>query len=150
MKDITIIENIPDFNPSDIDEIMLSIGWSTKEILEESVDYTTYKIFQGLNYYAIAKVENKTVGVLRAYADRDSFSTTMLESIIVHKEYQRRGIGRALMMAFNEKFAHTTTWAITTIKRDRSAVLFLEKFGFKDNSNFTVCSRKRNKELGEK
>ena len=140
MKNLEIIENYPDLDPSDADEIMLSNGWTTQEILDKNKHNSIYKVLQETDYYALAKIEEKTVGVLRASTD-NGFSTTYLEIIVVHKEYQGKGIGRELMLAFNKNFSHTSIYAVTPIKQDRGAISFLEKFGFRDNENFTVCTR---------
>lgn len=145
IKNLVIVENYPDFKPKDSDEIMLSIGWTTQELVDAAPTHSTYKALQTYDYYSFAQIDGKTIGELRAYTDRDSFATTWLESIIVHKEYQMQGVGRALMQAFHKKYAHTTIWAMATIKRDRSAVEFLKKFGYNDNShNFAVCTKARN------
>lgn len=144
IDDLVIIENYPDFNPKDSDEIMLSIGWTTQELVDKAPVHSSYKALEEYHYYSFAQINKKTIGELRAYTDKNEFATTILESIIVHKDYQNQGIGRALMQAFHKKYAHTTIWAMATIKRDRSAVEFLKKFGYKDNSeNFTVCTKAR-------
>ncbi|WP_172199776.1 GNAT family N-acetyltransferase [Campylobacter sp. RM16188] len=61
-----------------------------------------YDIFRQYDYYALAKLGDKTVGFLQAFSDRDNFATSYLYAISVHKDYQRKGIGRALMTAFNK------------------------------------------------
>lgn len=149
MENFRILENMAKFEPSDLDEIMVSIGCQKPENVDTRTAWAHYNIFRYVDYFVIAKVGDKTVGLLEAFTDRDNAHTSYLYSVIVHKDYQRRGIGRALMEAFNKKFEHTTTWAITPVTADKGAVKFLEKFGFKDNSaNFTVCSRFR-KEAGD-
>jgi len=93
----------------------------------------------------IAKTQGKTVGVLEAFCDRDNFATSYLYCVIVHKDYQRRGIGTALVNAFNKRFAHTTTFVVTPLHKAEGAGEFLQKCGFKDASeHFTIHMRKRN------
>ncbi|QKG29297.1 GNAT family N-acetyltransferase [Campylobacter sp. RM16187] len=144
MENLVIIENSANFDPKDIDEIQLSIGWTEQKYIDAAPLYSHYDMFRSYDYVAIAKIGEKTIGVLHAFSDRDNFATSYLYGIMVHKDYQRKGVGRALMNAFNKRFAHTTTWVVTPISKNRDAVAFLEKFGFIENSkNFTICSRKR-------
>lgn len=148
MKDLVILENSGNFDPADIDEIMLSIGWASKEHARKDMQWAHYDMFRTYDYVAIAKLGNKTIGMLDAFCDRDNFATSYLYSIMVHKDYQRKGVGTALMQAFNKKFKHTTTWVVTPISKGKDAIAFLEKFGFKDNSaNFAVCTRMRDRPL---
>lgn len=148
MKDLVILENSANFSPEDIDEILLSIGWTHEKYVSNDGKWAHYNIFRTYDYVAIAKLGDKTIGMLNAFCDRDNLATSYLYSIMVHKEYQRKGVGTALMQAFNKKFKHTTTWVVTPISKDKEAIAFLEKFGFKDNSaNFAVCSRMRDKPL---
>ena len=146
MENLVILENSANFDPRDIDEIQLSIGWTEQKYVDAAPLWSHYDMFRNFDYVAIAKIGEKTVGVLDAFSDRDGFATTYLYSVMVHKDYQQKGIGTALMEAFNKKFAHTTTWAITPIGKNKDGVPFLEKFGFNQNTeNFTVCWRKRKK-----
>ena len=107
MENLVILENSANFNPRDIDEIQLSIGWTEQKYIDAAPLWSHYDIFRNCDYFATAKIGEKTVGVLEAFADRDNFATSYLSIIMVHKEYQRKGVGRALMNAFNKKFAHT-------------------------------------------
>ena len=150
IKDLVIAENSVDFNPKDIDEIQLSIGWTEQKYIDDKPLWTHYDMHRTYDYVAVAKIGDKAVGILDAFSDRDNFATSYLYSIMVHKDYQKRGIGRALMNAFNKHFAHTTTWAITPISKNKDAVSFLEKFGFNETPNFTVCWRKRDEQEGFK
>lgn len=139
MKSLEIIENVPDFNPKDLDEIMLSIGWSKQEYVARAKDYEHYKVLQCCDYYAFAKIGDKTIGILEAHADRDVYFTTYLSSIVVHKDYQRKGVGTALMKAFRKRFKHTVIWANVPQQKSKGSEKFLAKFGFKDNSkNYKV------------
>lgn len=134
MKDLKIIENIPDFNTKDLDEIMLSIGWTTQENIDKSPDFVQYKVFQSFDYYALAKIGDKTVGILEANSDKDRYFTTYLSSVVVHKDYQRKGIGTSLMQAFSKRYGHTVVWANAPQNRAEGAEEFLAKCGYKDNS----------------
>lgn len=145
LENLEILENCADFNPKDIDKIQLSIGWTEQQYLDLKPDWAIYDVLRNVDYYAIAKINGKVVGILEAFTDRDNKFTSYLYSIMVHKDYQRKGVGSALMKAFNENFSHTTTWVITPKHKADGATNFLEKFGFKDSSeSFTVFSRKRN------
>ena len=140
-----ILENSADFKPSDLDEIMISIGWNTEQNAASVPPHVTYRVWRTYDYVAIAKTQGKTVGVLEAFCDRDNFATSYLYCVIVHKDYQRRGIGTALVNAFNKRFAHTTTFVVTPLHKAEGAGEFLQKCGFKDASeHFTVHMRKRN------
>lgn len=55
IDDVEIIENYPEFNPKDVSDIMLSIGWGTKEILEKVPDHARYHYYQEVDYYLLAK-----------------------------------------------------------------------------------------------
>ena len=133
MKEIVILENSANFNPLDLIAIFESNGYDHSEFSKEASSY--YDNFRNSDYYSIAKINNKTVGFLQAFSDRDNFATSYLYAIAVHKDYQRIGVGRALMHAFNKKFAHTTTWCIRPYKFTGAAE-FLSKFGFEDKSAY--------------
>ena len=57
-----ILENSADFKPSDLDEIMVSIGWDTKQNAASVPPHETYRVWRTYDYVAIAKTQGKTVG----------------------------------------------------------------------------------------
>ncbi|WP_298703536.1 GNAT family N-acetyltransferase [uncultured Campylobacter sp.] len=71
------------------------------------------------------------MGVLEAFCDRDNFATSYLYCVIVHKDYQRRGIGTALVNAFNKRFARTTTFVVTLCTRLRAPENFYKSAALK-------------------
>ncbi|CZE45885.1 GNAT family N-acetyltransferase [Campylobacter geochelonis] len=147
MKNLTIIENSADFKPSDFDEIMLSIGWTTPEIISQTPSYAEYDMFRSYDYYLVAKIGDKAVGILQATCDKDRFDTAYFYCVVVHKEYQRKGVARALLREFNKKFSHTIIRTIMPKNKTDGAALFLAKFGFENISkNYDLYSRSR--ELG--
>ena len=99
MENLVILENSANFDPRDIDEIQLSIGWTEQKYVDAAPLWSHYDIFRNCDYFATAKIGEKTVGVLEAFADRDNFATSYLSIIMVHKDYQKKGVGRALMNA---------------------------------------------------
>lgn len=140
LDELIIVENYPFLKPNDLNEIMISNGFSANDFVLNDTDI--YHKLQTLEYYALAQINEKTIGYLKAHSDRGRFYTALLENVVVHKNYQNQGVGSSLMKVFHKKFAHTTIWAMAMTKRDKSAVKFLEKFGYTDNSkNFTICTK---------
>lgn len=138
MKDLEIIENSLDFKHEDMNDFMKSNGMYIDEI-PEHIRHETLKAY---DYFAIAKVEDKMIGVLEALSDNGN-STTILLFVGVHKDYQRQGVGTALMKAFQDKYGHTTIWAIPTIVHGDGSLKFLSTFGINENKYYTICSKMR-------
>ena len=57
-----ILENSADFKPSDLDEIMISIGWDTEQNAASVPPHETYRVWRTYDYVAIAKTQGKTLG----------------------------------------------------------------------------------------
>jgi Acetyltransferases len=87
----------------DIEEVLAlysSVGWTNytdkPEMLQSALENSLSVLgaFEG----------EKQVGILRAVGD--GHSILYIQDIIVLPEYQRKGIGKALVEAIDEKFSH--------------------------------------------
>ena len=72
-----ILENSADFKPSDLDEIMVSIGWDTEQNAASVPPHETYRVWRTYDYVAIAKTKARPWGCWRRFAT----ATTSLRAI---------------------------------------------------------------------
>lgn len=86
-------------------ELFLSVGWG------EIADYDAEKwqvILEGTHTAVTAYDGDRLVGMARFSCDEGH--ETHLYEIAIHPEYQRRGIGRKIMLRANEIFADTSIY----------------------------------------
>ena len=138
MKNLEIIENSLDYSHEDMNDFMKSNNMYIDEIPES----VRHEVLNSYDYFAIAKVDGKMVGVIEALSN-NGYSTTILLFVGVHKDYQRQGIGTELMKTFQAKYGHTTIWAIPTIVHGDGSLKFLSTFGINKNKYYTICSSMR-------
>jgi GNAT superfamily N-acetyltransferase len=86
-------------------QLMEAVGWGT--------DYTDALVQRSLAAYpfiAHARASNgDMVGYVSAFSD-GAFST-MLGELVVHPQWQRQGIGRALLQAVEKRYPHVPVYA---------------------------------------
>jgi len=138
MKNLEIIENSLDYNHEDMNEFVKSNNMYIDEIPEK----VRHEVLKSYDYFAIAKLDGKMVGVIEALSN-NGYSTTILLFVGVHKDYQRQGIGTELMKALQSKYGDTTIWAIPTIVHGDESLKFLSTFGINENKYYTICSKMR-------
>lgn len=138
MTAVTITEN-PEATDSlceGVASLYASIGWGE--------GYTTESIRAALphtDHYLVALNEKGgVIGLLRAFTD--GVFVTWLGECAVARAYQQRGVGKGLMKAFLEKFAHTSIYLEAFTENRR----FFETCGMRGNTGLAAFSRKKMKE----
>lgn len=119
-------------SPFDAIELYVAVGWG------EQAKYDVAMWQNVLNATPIlitAYAEDKLVGMLRALSD--GFHETHLSDIVVHPDYQRRGIGKQMMQKFITMQSHTGIY-IDGLSQNRA---FFEACGFTVKEHMFVASR---------
>ena len=82
-----------------------------------------------------AYVEEKLAGIIRVVGD--GYSIVYMQDLIVHPDYQKKGIGTALINAIFEKYQNVYQIVLLS---DEDNVGFYEKTGFKKVSDMGCCT----------
>lgn len=82
-----------------------------------------------------AYVEEKLAGIIRVVGD--GYSIVYIRDLIVHPDYQKKGIGTALINAIFEKYQNVYQIVLLS---DEDNVGFYEKTGFKKVSDMGCCT----------
>lgn len=121
------IEEYRTFDLAEIMALYASVGWTSytqrPEMLEEAYrnSLLTLAAYEG----------EALVGVLRAVGD--GASIVFIQDILVAPEYQRRGIGRALMEAVMARYPAVYQMELLTDDTEKTAS-FYQAMGFQDVS----------------
>ena len=79
---------------------------------------------------------DKPVGIIRAVGD--GYSILFIQDILVHPDYQRRGIGTALMKALLDRYPHAYQIELVTDNTEKT-IAFYKSFGFHNLSDIGCC-----------
>ncbi len=96
-----------------------------------------------------ASVDGRIVGSVRAYVEGD---TCHLGRLVVHPDFQRRGIGRRLMHEIERRFAHVQRFELFTGHASTPALRLYEGLGYNEfkrkalDTHILVFLEKRNHE----
>ena len=116
-------------------ELYTAVGWvayisdERREGLEKAIANSSFVVS--------AWVDDTLVGLARVLSD--DVSICYLQDILVHAEYQRRGIGERLINACLERYRHVRSKVLLTDDEERQR-LFYEKAGFRDTRDLTHAS----------
>ena len=80
--------------------------------------------------------DEKLVGLIRCVGD--GHTIVFIQDILVYPEYQRRGIGTALMKAVLEKYSHVYQIELATDNTEKT-IAFYKSFGFHNLSDIGCC-----------
>ncbi len=123
---------IREYNDIDMDEILAlysSVGWT---------NYTSNPSMLESSYHNSLKIlaawsGGKLLGIIRAVGD--GFSIVYIQDIIVFPEYQRRGIGRRLIMSLDELYSGVYQKVLMTENTPKT-VKFYESCGFSPSDKY--------------
>ena len=116
-------------------------GYNEEEILGlyESVGWTNYTdkpemlrnaYLNSLKIYG-AYVDDKLVGIIRAVGD--GFSVLFIQDLLVHPEFQRKGVGTLLLKKVLCEYDSVYQKHLITEDTEKT-ILFYKSLGFVDNS----------------
>ncbi|MFC2082479.1 GNAT family N-acetyltransferase [Candidatus Bipolaricaulota bacterium] len=107
-----------------------AVGWGAYTNEERREDL--HKAVENSSYVVSAWEGEKLVGLARGLSD--DVSIFYLQDILVHPEYQRRGIGEQLLQACLDRYAHVRSKVLMTDDEVRQR-LFYEKAGFRNSKD---------------
>lgn len=76
------------------------------------------------------------LGLIRAVGD--GYSIVFVQDILVFPEYQRKGVGSALLQALLDKYSHVRQIELATDNTLKN-IAFYKKMGFREMSEIGCC-----------
>lgn len=102
-----------------------AVGWEAYTQNTESLK----RAFSNSTYVLIAKIDECVVGLARSISDEVSIH--YLQDILVHPEFQKKGIGRKLLNLMLDRFENVRTHMILTDDEEKQ-LKFYESHGYKN------------------
>lgn len=120
------------YEESQILPLYQAVGWSNyytrPEMLRNAYAHSLYAL--------AAYEEDRLVGVIRCVGD--GHSVVLIQDILVLPEYQRRGIGTALMRSVLERYAHVYQIQLATDNTEKTKA-FYRSLGFRALDEMGCC-----------
>lgn len=126
------------YHASEILDLYNSVGWFayTKEpsVLERAFEHSllTLAAYDGRNL----------IGMIRTVGDGETI--VFIQDLLVHPQYQRKGVGSALVRAAAEQFRNVRQIQLTTDDTTQT-VVFYKSLGFLPHANFGCIGFMMNK-----
>jgi GNAT superfamily N-acetyltransferase len=121
-RDVSIVERLA--TPEELHEILLAVGWSQ----DEQPDRTA-EVLAGARLGVVAVAGNRVVGSGIVLGDGATFA--YLKDIVVHPEWQRRGIGTKIVEALLTMLRRPNPREmLVTLLTGQHLGEFYERFGF--------------------
>lgn len=118
-----------DYNEQEILSLYKSVGWTNytgnPQMLKSAYAYS-------LKAYA-AYVNGKLVGIIRIVGD--GFSVVFIQDLLVFPEYQRKGIGTALLQKVLQEYSHVYQIHLITENTEKTKQ-FYQFLGFTPAEDF--------------
>ena len=120
------------YEEGEILSLYASVGWTNycrhPEMLRNA--------FGGSLCILGAYEEDRLIGLIRAVGD--GYSSVLIQDILVHPDYQRRGIGSALMTEMLKKFAHVYQIQLATDNTEKTKAFYRSQ-GFRTMEELGCC-----------
>ena len=127
-----VIKPYTQYSEAEILPLYESVGWvfycAHPEVLR--------KAYANSLCILAAYEETKLVGLIRSVGD--GHTILFIQDLLVYPEYQRRGIGTALMKAVLEKYPHTYQIELATDNTEKT-VSFYKSLGFRPMQDIGCC-----------
>jgi ribosomal protein S18 acetylase RimI-like enzyme len=133
---IHIHRDLSNANWQEMKEVYESVGWTkhTQEVIQQ--------VFKASNIIALALCDGRIVGFGRALSD--GVFNAAIYDIVVHRDFQGRGIGKAIVEDLLDQLQHIScVHLIATTGKER----FYQQTGFKKVK--TAMGRYRNRDLAQ-
>ncbi len=124
------IQEVQELGTEELVELYSSVGWDAytddPEGLTRAVCSSTYIV--------TARKDSALIGLARVISDEVSIA--YLQDVLVDSGFQGSGVGRALMEACMERFAHVRAFVLMTDDSSRQ-LRFYEKMGLSNTRTLT-------------
>lgn len=120
------------YNETDILQLYKSVGWTAytdhPEVLRKGFENSmlTLAAYEG----------EQLLGIIRAIGD--GYTVVFVQDILVFPEYQRKGIGSALLQAILDKYNHVRQIELATDNTPKT-IAFYKSMGFRELSEIGCC-----------
>ena len=111
------------YNEQEILSLYESVGWTN---YTGNPQMLRYAYAHSLNVYA-AYVNGKLAGIIRVVGD--GFSVVFIQDLLVFPEYQRNGIGTALLQKVLQEYGHVYQLHLMTENTEKT-LRFYQSLGF--------------------
>lgn len=122
INNIKIIDNKKHFKKTELQELFASCSWESSKQPELLV-----KAFLNSSKVVSAYDNNKLVGIARSMDD--GFWSSNIDCLLVHKDYQKQGIGTQIIRILLKKLSNVKF--INVCPDKRQSINFYKRFGFK-------------------
>ena len=120
------------FNESEILRLYKSVGWTAytdhPEVLQKGFENSmlTLAAYEG----------DQLLGIIRSVGD--GHTIVFVQDILVFPEYQRKGVGTALLQAMLDRYSHVRQIELATDNSPKT-IAFYKSMGFQEMSNIGCC-----------
>ena len=120
------------FNEAEILQLYQSVGWVAYtdhlEVLQKGFEKSmlTLAAYEG----------DQLLGIIRAVGD--GHTIVFIQDILVFPEYQRKGIGTALLQAMLDRYSHVRQIELATDNMPKT-ISFYKSMGFREMSEIGCC-----------
>ena len=118
-----IIKEYDKYIPGEIIPLYESVGWTAYTEAPETLRRGFEKSLLTLAAYE----DGKLIGLIRCVGDGETI--VYVQDILVYPEYQRQGIGTALLREVLSRFSHVRQIVLSTDKEERT-LRFYRSLGF--------------------
>ena len=120
------------YDETEILSLYRAVGWSNyynrPEMLKQA--------FAGSLCTLAAWENGRLIGLIRAVGD--GYSSVLIQDILVYPEYQRRGIGTALMREMLARYAHVYQIQLATDNTEKTKAFYRSQ-GFRPMEELGCC-----------
>lgn len=126
------IKEYKTYNESEILNLYASVGWTAytdqPDVLRKGFENSmlTLAAYEGKQLLGIVR----TVG--------DNHTIVFVQDILVFPEYQRKGVGTALMKAILDRYSHVRQIELATDNTEKT-IAFYKSMGFREMSEADCC-----------
>ena len=120
------------YNEADILRLYESVGWTAytdhPEVLRKG--------FENSMLILTAYEGDQLLGIIGAVGD--GYTVVFIQDILVFPEYQRKGIGSALLQAILDRYSHVRQIELATDNTPKT-IAFYKSMGFRELSEIDCC-----------
>lgn len=126
------IRKYTDYSEAEISALYAAVGWSA---YTEKPD-TLREAFRNSMIVLAAYEGEKLAGIIRVVGD--GCTVVFIQDLLVHPEYQRRGIGSALLKSILDRYSRVRQIELVT-DNTPGTVAFYRSMGFRELSGLNCC-----------